>query len=144
MGALIKLVLMSIVVILVGTVLMYKVEKNEPNSPIDSLDDALWWCIATITTVGYGDVVPVSKIGRYVAMGYMGFGISMIAILMSTISNQFYRKKIEHTERRKEREEIEIFRKEVLNKLNELEKKQRQYFDLIQQKDVKSKNTDEN
>lgn len=74
----------------------------------------------------------------------MEFGISMLAILMSIISNQFYRKKIEHTERRKEREEIESFRKEVLNKLNELEKKQRQYFDLIQQKDMKSKNIDEN
>lgn len=54
---------LTIIVILVGTVLMYKVEKNEPNSEIDSLEDALWWCIATVTTVGYGDVVPVSKIG---------------------------------------------------------------------------------
>ncbi len=125
MGTLIKLLFLSVMVILVGTFLMYLVEGDEPNSEIDSLEDALWWCIATVTTVGYGDIVPVSKIGRIVAMAYMGFGISMIAILMSTITNNFYRKRIESVDRRKEREEREYFRKEVINRLDELEKNNR-------------------
>ena len=70
------------------------IEYNKPNSKIKSLEDALWWCVATVTTVGYGDVVPVTSFGRYVAIVYMGFGISMITLLISTITNNFTKKEL--------------------------------------------------
>jgi len=117
MNSLIKLVLISIGVILLGTFLMYGLEYNHPNSEITSLENALWWCIATVTTVGYGDIVHVTKIGRAVAMLYIGFGISIIAILLSTITNNYYKKKIDIIERKKEKEEFEFFRKEVMAEL---------------------------
>ena len=60
-----------------------------------TLLDALWWCVATVTTVGYGDVVPVTNLGRIVALVYMFFGISLIATLLAVISNTFYKKRIE-------------------------------------------------
>jgi len=42
-----------------------------------TLLDALWWCVATVTTTGYGDVVPVTSVGRIVALVYMFFGITL-------------------------------------------------------------------
>lgn len=133
MNAIIKLILISIGVILLGTCLMYGLEYNHPDSEITSLENALWWCIATVTTVGYGDIVPVTKLGRAVAILYMGFGISIIAILLSTITNNYYKKKIESFERKKEKEEFEFFRKEVMDKLLDIERKHNQYLDLYNQ-----------
>ena len=46
-------------------------------------------------------------------MLYMGFGITIIAILLSTITNNYYKKKIDIIERKKEKEKFEFFRKEV-------------------------------
>ena len=82
---------------------MYGVESQVPDSKIKTLLDALWWCVATVTTVGYGDIVPVSNLGRIVALFYMFFGISMIAILMSVITNTFYKRRFEKEEREKEK-----------------------------------------
>ena len=61
MGKTIYLFIASGLVILLGTFVMYSVELQVPNSKIKTLLDALWWCVATVTTVGYGDIVPVSK-----------------------------------------------------------------------------------
>jgi len=96
-----KLRIVSFMVVLLGTFLMYGVESNEPNSEIKSLEDALWWCVATVTTVGYGDIVPVTRFGRYVAIVYMGFGISMITLFISTITSNFYKKRIESVDTKK-------------------------------------------
>ena len=45
---------------------MYGLESKLPNTHMKTVLDALWWCIATVTTVGYGDIVPVSGLGRVV------------------------------------------------------------------------------
>ena len=140
MDAIIKLFLLSVGVILLGTFLMYALEYNHPDSEINSLEDALWWCVATVTTVGYGDIVPVTNLGRAVAILYMGFGISIIALLLSTITNNYYRKKIEVIERKKEKEELDFFKKEVMDKLLDIERKHHQYLDLYNQLQSKINN----
>ena len=109
MDTIIKLMIVSFIVILLGTFLMYGVESNQPNSEIKTLEDALWWCIATVTTVGYGDIVPVTSLGRYAAIAYMGFGIALITILLSTITTNFYKKRVESLERKKDKENFRVF-----------------------------------
>ena len=106
---------------------MYGVESHVPNSKIKTLLDALWWCVATVTTVGYGDIVPVSNIGRIVALFYMFFGITMIAILLSVISNTFYKKRFEKEERDNRQQELSYLKNELnelLKRLSEIEQKQ--------------------
>ena len=142
MDTIIKLMIVSFIVILLGTFLMYGVESNQPNSEIKTLEDALWWCIATVTTVGYGDIVPVTSLGRYVAIAYMGFGIALITILLSTITTNFYKKRVESLERKKDKKNLEFFKKELMNKLLELERKQNQCLNLINQMYSKNNNKD--
>ena len=133
MHTLVKLFILSIVVVLVGSILIYSLEYNKPNSEIRSLEDALWWCVQTVTTVGYGDIVPVTSLGKYVAIAYMGFGIAMVTILLSTITSNFYKKRIEAEERRKDKYELDIFKNQLMNKLLDLERKQNQCLDLFNQ-----------
>ena len=72
--------------------LMMKLEKGAPNSQFTSIESAVWYVVATLTTVGYGDVVPVSYWGRMVgiifllsSLGVYGFIIGQIANFMSTL-----------------------------------------------------------
>lgn len=61
-----------------------------------SLFDALWWTIVTITTVGYGDISPVTSVGRVIAILLMIFGIGFISTLTSTLTNYFAQKAHSH------------------------------------------------
>ena len=74
------LVLLIVVVLnLAGAGLMYLVEDM-------SFKDALWWSVVTTTTVGYGDVAPVTDMGRVVAAILMVTGIGFLGMLTGTIA----------------------------------------------------------
>jgi voltage-gated potassium channel Kch len=127
----IPLFIASGLVILLGTFVMYGIESQVPNSKIKTLLDALWWCVATVTTVGYGDIVPVSILGRVVALFYMFFGITMIAILLSVITNTFYKRRFEKEEREKREEQVNYLKNQLMERLSEIEEKQAKCIDLI-------------
>jgi voltage-gated potassium channel len=72
--------------------LMLQFESQSPDTKISSIQDGLWYTIATLTTVGYGDVVPVTYWGRILgfifllsSLGVYGFIIGQIANIMSTL-----------------------------------------------------------
>ena len=131
MSKTIYLFIASGLIILLGTFVMYGVESQVPNSKIKTILDALWWCVATVTTVGYGDIVPISNIGRIVALFYMFFGISMLAILMSVITNTFYKRRFEKEEREKREEQLNYLKNQLLERLSDIEQKQAKCIDLI-------------
>ncbi len=76
---------------LVGS-LFYLLE-NETNKNISSYLDAIYWAMITITTVGYGDITPVTDIGKIVSMFSIVFGVAMISfttsIMVSAFSERF-------------------------------------------------------
>ena len=131
MNKTIALFIASGLVILVGTIVMYNIESQVPNSKIKTLLDALWWCVSAVTTVGYGDIVPVSVIGRIVAIFYMFFGISMIAIMLSVITTTFYKKRFEKEEREKREHELNNLKNELIQRLSDIEEKQARCIDLV-------------
>ena len=65
-------------------VAIYLIESPHENAQITTLLDAFWWVSATVTTVGYGDVVPVTEIGRMMGIGLMFVGISIIGAIISS------------------------------------------------------------
>jgi voltage-gated potassium channel Kch len=125
------LLVASGIAIFIGTILMYHLESGAENSRMNTLLDALWWCIATVTTVGYGDVVPVTDLGRVVAIVYMFFGITLIAILLAVITNTFYKKRIEKEEYQKKEQETNYLKNLIMNRLSNIEKAQSQCIDTI-------------
>jgi voltage-gated potassium channel len=74
---------MVVVVGAAGFVLML---EEGHGGTINSFGDALWWAITTVTTVGYGDVSPVTPAGRGVAAGLMVAGITLFGLLTANIA----------------------------------------------------------
>jgi voltage-gated potassium channel len=64
---------------------------------IHSLGEGLWWAVQTVTTVGYGDVVPASPLGRMVGVAVMITGIAFLTVTTAAITNLF----IEQARRRR-------------------------------------------
>lgn len=119
------------IVVIAGTVIMYNLEKGAENSQMTTLLDALWWCVATVTTVGYGDVVPVTSIGRIVALVYMFFGIILISTTLAVISNTFYKKRFEKGETEKKKQDMNYLRNLVISKLEDIERKQSECIETV-------------
>jgi voltage-gated potassium channel len=80
--------LATTVVIGLGAGGILAVERGQ-NANIRSIGDALWWAVVTTTTVGYGDVSPVTSEGRLIAVGLMIVGIGFIGVFTATITSFF-------------------------------------------------------
>jgi voltage-gated potassium channel len=65
-----------------GTV-MWIVDRDD----FPTLGLALWWAVTTVTTVGYGDVVPTDAIGRFVGAGLMISGYASLSLLTGVIAS---------------------------------------------------------
>ena len=72
-----------------GAIGLFLVEGNVPESKVTNLGDAFWWAIVTVTTVGYGDIYPVTTEGKIIASVLMIFGIAILGILISTLGASF-------------------------------------------------------
>ncbi|WP_034528376.1 ion channel [Bifidobacterium stellenboschense] len=71
----------------VGALAVYSVERGEPGTTIDGFGTALWWAFVTVTTVGYGDVSPVTFQGKLIAVALMFAGIALIGIVTATLAS---------------------------------------------------------
>ncbi len=86
------LLMFASIVIVVSSILIYVMEANNPKSSIDTLYEAVYWSIVTISTVGYGDITPVSDEGRLVAMAVITAGIAVLAFTTSLVVSAFTEK----------------------------------------------------
>ena len=67
---------------------------SEPG--VRSLGDGIWWALVTITTVGYGDITPVTTLGRVVASSLMLLGLGLIATITAIVSAKFIQNFVDH------------------------------------------------
>jgi voltage-gated potassium channel len=80
--------LISIVLMMFSSIAILNVEKS-PGSNIKNAGDALWWSLATITTVGYGDKFPVTPEGRVIASLLMVTGVGLFGTFTAGIAAFF-------------------------------------------------------
>lgn len=70
-------------------ILMYYIEKEAQPEAFSNIGDGFWWAIVSFTTVGYGDLYPVTNLGRLLGSIISLIGIAMIAIPTGIISSAF-------------------------------------------------------
>lgn len=76
-------------IVLVGDLGVLDAEQDAPGATITSFGDSIWWAFTTITTVGYGDLYPVTIPGRTIAVGLMISGIALVGAVTATLASWF-------------------------------------------------------
>ncbi len=74
---------------LVAASLMHLAEGKVQPDKLGTIPEALWWAIVTIGTIGYGDVVPVTAVGKLIATGTIFVGLVMMALPVGIIATSF-------------------------------------------------------
>ena len=67
---------MAVAYILISALVIYNVEPDS----FETFFDAIYWATISLTTVGYGDIYPITTIGRIVTMFSSAFGVAIIAL----------------------------------------------------------------
>ena len=88
-GPLLSVLVIFLMVLFLASVAEYFLERDyQPNS-FGSVPAALWWAVATLTTTGYGDVVPVTPLGRIVAAAVMICGLGVFGLWAGILATGF-------------------------------------------------------
>jgi voltage-gated potassium channel len=82
------LVLMVATAVFSGAI-MHAIESRAQPEKFGTIPDAMWWAIATLTTIGYGDVVPVTPLGKVFGACVMIFGLGLFALPIGIIATAF-------------------------------------------------------
>jgi voltage-gated potassium channel len=70
-----------------GALAVFQQERGAPDATMRTFGDAVWWTCATLATVGYGDIVPVTPLGRLIAVGMMGIGLALLGAVTGTFAS---------------------------------------------------------
>ena len=87
--ALTAALLVMLTALLFSSSIVYLLERDIQPDKFSSIPEAMWWSIATLTTVGYGDVTPVTPLGRFFGVITMILGIGMFALPTGVIATGF-------------------------------------------------------
>lgn len=78
-----------ILVFIVASSLIYYAEQDAQPEGFGSIPEAMYWALITLTTVGFGDVTPVTNVGKFVAVLTAMMGVSVVALMTGIIANAF-------------------------------------------------------
>ena len=86
--------LIGALVLMVGTAvfsgaIMHAIEGEAQPQKFGTIPDAMWWAIATLTTIGYGDAVPITPLGKLFGACVMVFGLGLFALPIGIIATAF-------------------------------------------------------
>ncbi|MGP1272309.1 MAG: ion transporter [Phycisphaerales bacterium] len=82
-----------LIVILISAAVMHVVEGNAGNTDFDSMPSAMYWAVITMTTVGYGDITPITAFGKFVTATLVLVGYSMIIVPTGILSAEIAQQK---------------------------------------------------
>ena len=92
---------LTFILLIIASTLMYNIEHQAQPENYKNIGDAFWWAIATLTTVGYGDIYPITNLGRFFSGVIAVLGIGLVALPTGIISSAF----IQNLEKRKSNED---------------------------------------
>ena len=107
-GAFLAAALVALLLVVFSSIAVLQFEGGQEGANIKTAGDALWWAVATVTTVGYGDRFPVSAEGRVVASVLMIAGVGLFGTLSGFIASWFLTPGDEQREN-----ELQLLRTEV-------------------------------
>ncbi len=84
------LAIVGALTILISATLIYSAEHEAQPNAFISMPDSLWWALSTLTTVGYGDIYPITPLGRICASLIMILGIGVVALPTGLVGSAFY------------------------------------------------------
>ena len=118
--------MISVLVIVGSGIGIYLIESPHEDAQITNLIDAFWWVSATVTTVGYGDVVPVTELGRLMGIALMFIGISIIGTFISALGAILIGSRL------KKRETLESSTKSmIIRKIHDIENLEKNEVELL-------------
>jgi voltage-gated potassium channel len=79
-GLLITVLVFSLLFIFISALMIYQYEHVSQPELFSNFFDAIWWSLSTLTTVGYGDIFPITTEGRIIAMVISFFGVAIVAL----------------------------------------------------------------
>jgi voltage-gated potassium channel len=78
---------------------MFYAEHDAQPDKFSSIPSAMWWGIATLTTVGYGDIVPITALGKFLGGIFAIAGVALLALPAGVLSSGFF--ELLHNDRKK-------------------------------------------
>lgn len=88
-GPLLSVLMIFLIVLFLSSVAVYFLERDAQPAVFSSIPAALWWAVATLTTTGYGDVVPITPMGRFVAALVMICGLGVFGLWTGILATGF-------------------------------------------------------
>jgi len=83
----------SMLFVFISALMIYQVEGTAQPELYHDFFDAIWWSVATLTTVGYGDIYPITDLGRVISMFISFTGIAIVALPSGIIAAGFIKEK---------------------------------------------------
>jgi voltage-gated potassium channel len=88
-GPLLSVLVLFLMVLFLGSVAEYVLERDVQPATFGSVPSALWWAVVTLTTTGYGDVVPITPMGRMIAAFVMICGLGVFGLWTGILATAF-------------------------------------------------------
>jgi voltage-gated potassium channel len=87
-GTITSVALITVLIVIISSISILLVETDQ-NSNIKTAEDALWWSMVTVTTVGYGDKYPVTTEGRIIGTFLMVVGVGVFGVFTAYVASWF-------------------------------------------------------
>lgn len=92
----------AFILMILSSTLMFYVENEAQPDKFENIGQSLWWSVATLTTVGYGDIYPITGLGKILSSVIALIGIGFVALPTGIISSAFISKMQSEKEKSKE------------------------------------------